>query len=234
MSLLALDFVIIGVLLISAALSLIRGFTKEALSIIGWVVSGYAAIFLGPMLQPLLVPYVKLDWVVNAGSILIVFLVVLVVFSLSVNAFSGHVKSSGIDTLDRSLGVMFGLARGVFIVSMGYFIAVLVMPEDKHPDWIADAKLRPILQTTTKVMLTIVPMDRLPLSMANINELMEKTDAEDKLREIAEETLREIADSELETLIETNQKQDSASDTGYKQSQRNLIRRLIQNSEGVK
>ncbi len=234
MSLLALDFVIIGVLLISAALSLIRGFTKEALSIIGWVVSGYAAIFLGPMLQPLLVPYVKLDWVVNAGSILIVFLVVLVVFSLSVNAFSGHVKSSGIDTLDRSLGVMFGLARGVFIVSMGYFIAVLVMPEDKHHDWIADAKLRPILQTTTKVMLTIVPMDRLPLSMANINELMEKTDAEDKLREIAEETLREIADSELETLIETNQKQDSASDTGYKQSQRNLIRRLIQNSEGVK
>ena len=47
----ALDYIIIAVLLVSAALSLIRGFTKEVLSITGWIVSGYAAIFPRPVAE---------------------------------------------------------------------------------------------------------------------------------------------------------------------------------------
>ena len=168
MNLLALDFIIIAVLLVSATLSLIRGFTSEVLSVGGWIIAGYMAIFLGPLVKPLLAPYISLDWAVNIGAMLIVFLVTLVMFSLLSNAIAQSLKASGIGALDRSLGVLFGVGRGLFIIALGYFVTVLVVPEDQHPDWIANARLRPMLQTSTKFLVAVVPMDRLPLNITNI------------------------------------------------------------------
>ena len=81
MELLVLDYLIIAVLLISASLSLMRGFTKEVLSILGWAAAGYAAIFFGPSLKPVLANYIKIDWVVNGGAMLVTFLATLIVFS---------------------------------------------------------------------------------------------------------------------------------------------------------
>ena len=228
MTLLALDFIIIAVLLVSATLSLIRGFTKEVLSVAGWVISGYMAIFWGPLLKPFIAPYVTIDWVVNIGAMLIVFLISLVVFSLLANAISKTLKLSGIGMLDRSLGVLFGLTRGLFIIALGYFVTVLVLPEDKHPDWIKNARLRPMLQTSTKLLVSIVPLDRLPLNIANIEGLM---------RNVPTKALRDALDNELKG---DPQKRDNIQDTedktdynksGYKQSERNSMERLIRNSE---
>ena len=215
MDLLILDFLILAVLMVSSVLSLIRGFTREILSITGWVVSGYAAILFAPSVKPHLAPYVSIDWVVTIGAILIVFLVVLVVFSVTANAFADRIKFGPINTLDRSLGALFGLGRGLFIVSLGYFVATLVVPERQHPDWLADAKLRPLLQTTTEVMVSIVPVDRLnPNDMEKLIEKVQTNDA-----------LREAVDGELKTL------QDKLPTKGYKESERNLMERLIRNTD---
>ena len=151
MTLQALDFVIIAVLLFSASLSLIRGFTKEVLSITGWVVSGYAAIFLGPSLKPVLANYTDIDWVISGGGMLIVFLIVLIVFSIGGGMIASQLKSSSLGPLDRSLGVLFGAARGFFIICSAYLGISSVIPEDDHPDFIADAQLRPMLQTGSAV-----------------------------------------------------------------------------------
>jgi membrane protein required for colicin V production len=231
MELLAIDYVVFAVLLVSAALSLMRGFTKEVLSIAGWVLAAYAAIYFGPLLKPFLASYIDIAWVVNAGAMLLVFLFVLVVFSIAANAFAKTMKASPMGVLDRTLGVIFGALRGAVIVCLGYFIFVLILPEKDHSDWLATAETRPLMQTGTKLLLTFVPLDRLPLNISNIDGMLSDNPE-------ATQTLKGIGQSVLDGTMQPtsdnpNEKQDSASDTGYKQSERNSMERLIRNSEGV-
>ena len=235
MELLALDYVVFGVLLVSAALSLMRGFVKEVLSITGWIVSSYAALFLGPFFKPLLAPYINIEWVINAGALLLVFLVFLILFSFVSNFISSKLRDSGIGMLDRTLGVAFGGLRGAFIVCLAYFVVVLVLPEKDHPDWIRDAKMRPLMQTGIRVMVTLVPMDRLPLNITNI---------EGTLRNMPEQSFEKLAPTLLPQsapgltvdgpVPAENEAQDTQADTGYKQNDRDLMERLIRNTEGVR
>lgn len=231
MELLALDYVIFAVLLVSAALSLMRGFTKEVLSIAGWVVSAYAAIYFGPLLKPLLANYIDIAWVVNVGSMLLVFIFVLVIFSFAANAFARTLKSSSIGMLDRTLGIIFGTIRGMVIVCLAYFVLVLVTPEKDHPQWIADAQMRPLLQTGTKLLVTFVPLDRLPLNISNIDGMFTDNPAADSIIRGVGSTILDATTQQ--STNQPNETQDSTPDTGYKQSERNLMERLILNSEGV-
>ena len=231
MELLALDYVIFAVLLVSAALSLMRGFTKEVLSIAGWVVSAYAAIYFGPLLKPLLANYIDIAWVVNVGSMLLVFIFVLVIFSFAANAFARTLKSSSIGMLDRTLGIIFGTIRGMVIICLAYFVLVLVTPEKDHPQWIADAQMRPLLQTGTKLLVTFVPLDRLPLNISNIDGMFTDNPAADSIIRGVGSTILDATTQQLTN--QPNETQDSTPDTGYKQSERNLMERLIRNSEGV-
>ena len=231
MELLALDYVIFAVLLVSAALSLMRGFTKEVLSIAGWVVSAYAAIYFGPLLKPLLANYIDIAWVVNVGSMLLVFIFVLVIFSFAANAFARTLKSSSIGMLDRTLGIIFGTIRGMVIVCLTYFVLVLVTPEKDHPQWIADAQMRPLLQTGTKLLVTFVPLDRLPLNISNIDGMFTDNPAADSIIRGVGSTILDATTQQ--STNQPNETQDSTPDTGYKQSERNLMERLIRNSEGV-
>ena len=225
------DYAIIAVLLVSASLSLLRGFTKEVLSIFGWIVSGYAAIFLGPSLKPLLAEYIEIDWAVTGGAMLIVFLTVLIATTIASSFIAGSIKGTGLGPLDRTLGIAFGLLRGAFIVCMFYFGVSAVIPEKDHPDFIADAKLRPMLQTGTKVFVAVVPLDRLPLNVANIGEVISEKGTE-ALQEAGEEALRNAIEQELQNLGE--EVEDSAEDTGYKRLERDQMERLIRNTEEVK
>lgn len=231
MELLALDYVIFAVLLVSAALSLMRGFTKEVLSIAGWVVSAYAAIYFGPLLKPLLANYIDIAWVVNVGSMLLVFIFVLVIFSFAANAFARTLKSSSIGMLDHTLGIIFGTIRGMVIVCLAYFVLVLVTPEKDHPQWIADAQMRPLLQTGTKLLVTFVPLDRLPLNISNIDGMFTDNPAADSIIRGVGSTILDATTQQ--SANQPNETQDSTPDTGYKQSERNLMERLIRNSEGV-
>ena len=225
------DYAIIAVLLISASLSLLRGFTKEVLSISGWILSGYAAVFFGPSLKPLLAPHIDIDWAVTGGAMLIVFLIVLIAFTIGGSFIAGSIKGTGLGPLDRTLGVAFGILRGAFIICMFYFGISAVIPEDDHPDFIAEAKLRPMVQTGTKAFMAIVPLDRLPLNVANIGKTVSEKGTQ-ALQEVGEEALREAVQQELQNLGE--EVQDSDLDTGYKQRERDQMERLIRNTEGVK
>ena len=228
-----LDYAIIAVLLISASLSLIRGFTKEVLSITGWIVSGYAAIFFGPSVKPLLAGYVSIDWVVNGGAMLLVFLVTLIAFSIGGAFIAKTMKASPLGPLDRTMGIIFGALRGVFIVCMTYLGVSAVIPEDDHPDFIKDARLRPMLQTGSKAVVAIVPLDRLPLNLAGIGETVTEKGTQ-ALQEAGEDMLREAIEQEVEKLSEQSEEvQDSTTDKGYKQDERGQIERLIRNTEGV-
>jgi membrane protein required for colicin V production len=231
MDLFVVDYVVLFVVLASAALSLIRGFTKEILSIIGWVVAAYAAIYFGPLLKPFLVDYVNVPWVVNAAAMALGFIGVLVVFSFASGYAAKLITMGPVGLLDRTLGIIFGAFRGGLIACLSYFVFVLAIPEDDHPSWMADAKTRPLLQTSTKVMANLVPLDRLPLNISKIEGFLSENPAASKaLQNIGTDML---TGDENSPDTKANEKQDSAPDRGYKQTERNSMERLIRNTEGL-
>ena len=125
-----IDLVIIGVIVLSALISLIRGFVKESISLVTWVVAGLLALrYYGPMadlLEPFISSVSLRHWV--GGGIL--FVVTLIAGAIVNFIVSQLVSTTGLCGTDKALGVVFGGARGVLIVTMIVLLAGLTpMPE---------------------------------------------------------------------------------------------------------
>lgn len=119
------DYFIIAVVLLSGVISLLRGFAREALSLVGWVLAIWLALVFAPLLAGHLVPYVSVPEV-RLGLGFVVILVATLVVTALVNLLVGRlVDGSGLSGTDRMLGLSFGIARGVFIVAILALLAGL-------------------------------------------------------------------------------------------------------------
>ena len=129
-----IDFAIIGIILISAFISLIRGFVREALSLVGWVVSFWVALtFAGGFAELFLQSIDDKTFRVVVGFG-ILFITALILFVI-VNYFAVQlVHRTGLSGTDRFIGVVFGVLRGTLIIAVLVMLAGLSsMP--KEPWW---------------------------------------------------------------------------------------------------
>ena len=109
-----LDIILAGIMIISALLALMRGFTREVLSLIAWLTALGAAIFAvrNPQLVDMAKQYIEPPIVAMIGLGGAVFLVSLIIASLISVKISDTVVDSSAGAFDRSLGFVYGLARG--------------------------------------------------------------------------------------------------------------------------
>ncbi len=154
-----LDIILASIMLISGFLAMLRGLTREVLSILSWAVAAVATLFLFPKYQAEAQVYIEpalLADAVLAGGI---FLVVLIVVSLITVRISDGVLDSRIGALDRTLGFVFGLARGLVLVVIAYLFFTWLVPEDTQPQWIQNARSLPILKQTGAGIVSLLPAD---------------------------------------------------------------------------
>ena len=111
-----LDIVLIAVMLISGLLAMVRGFMREVLSIIAWILAAGATLYAYSKLLPLAKQYFNNDIVAAVAVIGGVFLLTLLIVSILTVRISDMVLDSRVGALDRTLGFLFGLARGLVIV----------------------------------------------------------------------------------------------------------------------
>lgn len=129
------DWFILGVITLSALLSLWRGFVKEALSLVTWVAAPTVAVL---FYEPLAASWL-LDWIsapsARKGLAFGVLLVAVLLLGGVVNYLVGQlVDKTGLTATDRAFGVVFGVARGVLIVGILVLMAGLTgVPQD--PWW---------------------------------------------------------------------------------------------------
>lgn len=125
------DFIIIGVIALSALISLVRGFVKESISLASWVLAGFIAFsYFEPMTQ-LLAPYIESATIRDGSGLAILFVCTLMVGAIVNYMASQMVSKTGLSGTDKSLGVVFGGARGVLIVTMVVLLAGLTsMPSE--------------------------------------------------------------------------------------------------------
>jgi membrane protein required for colicin V production len=155
----ALDLVVLGVVLISALLAAVRGFTREVLAIASWVAAAAAAYALHPMVLPYAKEYIPNAQLALAASIGAVFLATLVVVSFITVKISDLILDSKIGALDRTLGFVFGAARGLLIAVIAFVFFDKLVGEKQQPDWVKGAKLRPVLKETGDQIIALLPED---------------------------------------------------------------------------
>lgn len=140
------DLAVIVVLLLSALVALVRGFVHELLSLLAWIGAALATVYGLPYVQPYTREVIAIPLIADIISGVGLFLVVLVVLSVTGRLVARGIQKSGLGPLDRSLGLLFGVLRGVLLVSVAWLLMVWALPNvDERPTWIAEAKSGPLL-----------------------------------------------------------------------------------------
>lgn len=154
----AVDVVVAVVLLGSAGFAFLRGFVQEVLSITSWVGAVFAALYGFPHAQPFFRAQIGTAIVADIAAGAALFLVTLLVLSLLTKRVSDTVRKSALNSVDSSLGFVFGLARGAVLVSLAYMSAAwLFDTPEQQPDWLAQSRSRPWLMRGAAMLQGLAP-----------------------------------------------------------------------------
>jgi membrane protein required for colicin V production len=152
-----LDMILLAVMLVSALLAMVRGFMREILSIASWAAAAVVTIYTYPRLKPVVQQYFTNDIVASAATIGVAFLGTLLVVSIVTIKISDTVLDSRVGALDRTLGFLFGLGRGLIIVVVAFMFLDWLVPAKSQPKWATDAKSRFVLQGTGEWLVSMSP-----------------------------------------------------------------------------
>ncbi|WP_037080806.1 CvpA family protein [Neorhizobium vignae] len=162
------DGIVIGVTLFSAVLAMVRGFSREVLSIASWAGSVAAAYYLYPLVLPYVKPHVSDERIAIAASAGAIFIIALIIISFITTRIADFIIDSRIGALDRTLGFLFGAARGILLLVVAVaFWNWLVIPS-AQPTWVTQAKSKPFLDTLVARLEAVLPADIEPQIRARI------------------------------------------------------------------
>ena len=159
------------VLLFSAALAFFRGMVHELLAVVSWVGAAFATLYGYSYVQPITAQYITVQLLADVTAGVVIFVVTLVVLSLATRIVSRRVQESSLGPLDRSLGLIFGIARGAVIVAAAWLVLTWWLPEADRPDWIQEARSRPLMEEGSQLLLQVVPEELLERSEEAIEDL---------------------------------------------------------------
>lgn len=234
-----IDLVILGVLFVSAVFAFLRGFIREVLTILG-VVGGLAAsLAFGKQLIPLmsdwigvdpraeepqkffdLIPYTLVANVLAYGSI---FLVCVIVLSIISNILAKFARNLGLGAIDRTLGVIFGIARGVLVLAVLYLLPYLLFPEDTRKEWFKESRLIVYVEQTSAWLAEF-----LPESAKNTN----SGNAAEKANELTKATRDKLKDLDLLKGEEDGNKAKlQPQEPGYELQERQGLQELFEDSD---
>jgi membrane protein required for colicin V production len=127
------DYLVLAIIGLSIILSVMRGLLIEALSIVGWVAAFFVAKTYSSQLVPMMPVNIPTESLRILAAFLVVFFATLLITSLLAIALSAVFKKIGLGWLNRVLGAVFGLTRGVLIVCILVFLAGLTsLPQDER------------------------------------------------------------------------------------------------------
>ena len=149
------DCAIIGIIVLSALISLIRGFVREAISLATWIIAIIIAIKFAPVLSTYFENYIQTPSFRIAAAFLIIFFVLLLIGSLINYLISTLVSKTGLSGTDRLLGLIFGFARGILFI--GVIVMLANMTSVPKENWFQKSQLIPHFQGLSEWLKGFVP-----------------------------------------------------------------------------
>jgi membrane protein required for colicin V production len=153
-----LDLLLAGIMLISGLLALMRGFTREVLTLFAWGLSALAAyyVFLKKFMFDVAMQYISNEKAAMIAVCAAAFLITLIIVSIISVKISDAVTDSAVGAVDRTLGFIFGLARGLLLVTAAYSFYGWLNSE-RQDDWIKNAQSLPLIKSTGRLILSSLP-----------------------------------------------------------------------------
>lgn len=170
-----IDIVVALVVLCSALISFMRGFIREVLTIAGVVGGILAAVFVGPSLAPTvrtwfgvgetkdgeeaakLFDLIPMEVVADITTYGVIFVAVVIVLSVLSHFIAGAVKAVGLGPVDRSLGVIFGVARALVLLGLFYLPFHLMMPDRPKEEFFKDSQTHYFIEKIAAAMESYLP-----------------------------------------------------------------------------
>lgn len=202
------DLIVLTVVGLSALLSFFRGFLREVFSLAGWLVASVVTLrYLKPA-AAFVRPHVGSEVVASGIASVGLFFITLILISIVTGMILKFLKPAArIGLFDNLVGLCFGVARGVLIVALGYFIMTIVLAEKDYPKWVKDAYSRPYVAQVARFIGELTPayLDKLTkggtkdsadgdlgeAAKQSVNEMLKKID---KTRDGAVSTVDEVTD----------------------------------------
>jgi membrane protein required for colicin V production len=153
-----LDGILVGFTLVSAMLAMVRGLSREILSIASWIAAAAAAFFFYPLVLPYVQPYIDNEQIAMVAAAGIVFVIALIIVTLITMKIADWIIDSRIGALDRTLGFLYGAARGILVVAVGLLFFNLQVGANT-PARIANAKSKPLLESIGATLESFLPDD---------------------------------------------------------------------------
>lgn len=205
------DLLVLAVVVLSGLYGLSRGFTHEVLSLAAWVGAVFATLYALPLVRPILQDFLEPDSFADIIAVILLGVVSLILFKLLAGVIGRAVRQSGAGPLDRSLGALFGVLRGFFIICAIYALTLWLVPQKSLPDWVLEARSRPIVEYGASLLASVTPAEII-----------------DALNGNGERTLDRTMMDGLKNPIPTSPPGDRRRDDGYQDQEREDLERLIE------
>lgn len=226
----AADLIVIAVLLVSALLAFSRGFVRELLSVAGWVGAIFATLYGFSYAKPYARQWISIDILADAAAGVAIFIATLIVLTLISNVLTGQVRDSALGAVDRSLGFLFGLFRGVIIVCLAYLLVAWILPKEEQPEWLRSARTIPLVEEGADLLLQLIPESAVEKGSEAMDRATERTS--EAIREQIDEAIQMENRRMLESLTSPRPKGETkASDDGYNDNQRQDMNRLFETKD---
>ncbi|GMR06811.1 MAG: hypothetical protein BMS9Abin25_1436 [Gammaproteobacteria bacterium] len=152
-----LDIIIIAIIIISGLFGVFRGLVSEIMSLVGWIVSAWLAWRFASEFAYLFDSFIQSADVRKAAAFISIFLLSLVLFALLSYFISKIMNKSSLKGMDRTLGVIFGLLRGVLVVAV---LAILIQSTQfANESWWAGSTLKEYFLLLAAYGMSIMPAD---------------------------------------------------------------------------
>ena len=195
-----LDVVFLIIVGISALVGIVRGMTKEVLSIFGWVLAAAALYFLVPIVDPIMQQYIASKMLCSIVSGIAILIVFCIVWLLTADRLAAIVRSSKLSAVDRILGFVFGAARGAIIVILIAVMITALIPEQSKEGVFAQSQYFKLANNTAEPLKTMIPDEWVDKAKAKMDEYsIFKKDEADKTE------TTEVASSDDKTEAKTTE-----------------------------
>ena len=218
------DWIYVGVLVASTVWASIRGGIFETVATLSWVIAAIAARFISPLLDKLLQGWFDLT-ASTVGTLVasyfIVFFVILMLIGFFNQRLREKIQNSIMKVTDRTLGIIFGLIRGIVIMGIVYWCALWYYSDAPRPaPWVENARTRPIMQ------LTAMKLDEWFFPGPGSKLLARDMTGTQANQEIFENLINPAVDAMRGTSTDDGATESDA-ETGYKTSERSALEKQL-------
>lgn len=244
------DIVVLAVIALSTLLALGRGFVKEVLSIFGWIgaaIGTFVIFFYVPQVRAFANKQIAEPLLADIATAVSLFVILLIVLGFFNHAISTRVHASSLGPLDKSLGLVFGLVRGIVLVALAHMaMADWLLPnKQQRPEVINQARTEPYVAMAATFIKDLIPQDLKDRASAILDEGSKAVEQGQELNETIQKLSPQVPQPDTPPAGESpgDSKQNGGQGTqrspagnqdgqgeqsGYKDAERKDLERLIQ------